>query len=166
MRRAAAVLLSLTAATTLLAAPAAARPHAPRPDYTRDMAPGDLAERMSDPETQDRMADAVGGMSEAMLDISLAPFARALDAAGDHEAADELGRHATLRDVARPDAERVPREMARRVPEMMGAMGGMASAMERMLPELARAGEEMRGAAERAARGAHRARERTRDWDH
>lgn len=160
MRRFAALLSIAGAVGALVSAPASARPVS----YRSPPAERDIAATMSDPQVQESVADAVGGISEAMLDISLAPFARALDAAGDHEAADELGRHSTLRDVAGPDGERVPREMARRVPEMMGAMGGMTTALERMLPELARAGEQMRGAAERAGRSARHARERTRDW--
>ncbi len=163
MRRFAAALLTATATSALLAAPALARPR--ENPHERAVAT-DIAEAMSDPAVQDRVADAVGEMSDAMLDISLAPFARVLDAMGEHEAAGEMGRDTTLRDVAGSDAKRMPREMARRVPAMMGAMGGMAIAMERMLPELARVGEQMRDAAERAERGTHRARERTRDWDY
>ena len=162
MRRFAVVLLTATSFAAL-AAPAAAHDHA---DPQSRGPARDIAETMADPELQDRMADAARGMSEAMLDIPLAPFARVLDAMGEHDAADEMGRNATMRDVAGPDAERMPREMARRIPAMMGAMGGMAVAVERMLPELARIGDQMRRSAERAERGAHRGRERTRGWDY
>ena len=113
---------------------------------------GDLrrvADEMADPQTQQRMARAMGAMAEAMLDMPVGPLLRAADAAGGMREARRLPRDARLGDLAGPDSRRLPRDMARAVPEMMGAMGGMAGAMEAMLPELARVGERMREAMER-----------------
>ena len=95
-----------------------------------------MAEKLSDPGMQAAISAALRAMSEAMLDMKIAPLARAAEAMGDRKLMRRLGPDATLRDVAGPRAERMPEELSRRVPAMMGAMGGMAGAMEAMAPAL------------------------------
>ena len=130
-----ALLLPLGAITALSvgAAPALAKPR----DSDR------LVERMGDPALQHSMAAAVAALSEAMLDMPVEPVARAMRTI-DPNAARDLPRDATVGDLAGPDARRMPREMARKLPQMMGAVAGMAGAMEAMLPQLEAMGDEMR----------------------
>ena len=121
--------------TPTLALSALAVALAPLPAAARESGVGKMAEKMRDPDTQRGMSSAVQAMSEAMLDIPLEPFARAAEAMGDRKTARRM-RGSTLRDYAGPDAERVPREMSRKLPAMMGAMGGMAEVAEEMAPVL------------------------------
>jgi type VI protein secretion system component VasK len=125
--------LAAILALSLGAAPAAAKP--------RDS--GRLTDRIGDPALQHSMAAAIAALSEAMLDMPVEPFARAMRTI-DPEAARDVPPDATVGDLAGPDARRMPREMARKVPQMMGAVAGMAGAMEAMLPQLEAMGDEMR----------------------
>ena len=125
------------------------------PALAQDEPMGEMAAKMGDPEVQRAMAAALETMSEALLDVPVGPFAEAARAMGktmgDAEEDEDLERlppDATLRDLAGPEAERMPREMARRVPAMMGAMAGMAGMLEAMRPMLAAMAERMRDAAE------------------
>ena len=124
--------LALAAPLALLTAPAHAADDS-------ELAP--LIETLSDPARQQSLAQTLAVLSEAFLDLPLAPMARAAaQAAGeDPEAIDP---DMTLRQIA-PDAERVPEELSARVPEMMGAMAGMAQGMEAMLPALRQMAERM-----------------------
>lgn len=111
-------------------------------------------DQLSDPRTQQAMAGAMAAMTEALLDIKIAPFINAMERMGGASGARKSDRHidrdATLGDMAGPDARRMPREVARKMPQMMGAAAGMAGAVEAMLPQLAAMGavmaERMRGA--------------------
>lgn len=126
-------LLSGILLAALAAAPAAARPGSV----------GSAIDTMRDPAAQHAAAGAMQALSEAILDMPLAPLERAIAAArGDDQGA--IDPDLRLRDYAGPDAERVPEEMAHRVPEMMGAMGEMAGALEQALPALAVIGVQMR----------------------
>ena len=51
-----------------------------------------------------------------------------------------------LRDLAGPKADRLPGEIGHRVPQAMGAVAGMAGAVEDMLPDLNAAVERLRDA--------------------
>lgn len=126
----------------LLAVPALALVLAASPAMARDDAARRITDQMRNPATQQAMARAMAAMSEAMLNIPLEPFARAVDAMGDHQTAREM-RGATLGDMAGPDARHVPRELSRKVPAMMGAMGGMADAAVEMAPALKAMAREM-----------------------
>jgi hypothetical protein len=134
---------------------------APLPAAARESGVGKMAEKMRDPDTQRAMTAAVQAMSEAMLNIPLEPFARAAEAMGDRKAARRM-RGSTLRDYAGPGAEDTAREMSRKLPAIMGAMGGMAEAAEEMAPVLegmtrdmaARMGDAIKDSARRGADGA------------
>ena len=126
----------------LLVAPALALVAAACPAIARDDSTHRVTEQMRNPATQQAMAHAIAAMSEAMLDMPLEPFARMADAMGDHRTAREM-RGATVGDYAGLDARDMPREMSRKVPAMMGAMGGMAAAAEEMAPALKAMAREM-----------------------
>lgn len=101
-----------------------------------------MADKMRDPAMQGAVAAALRVMSEAMLDIRIAPFLKAAEAIRDPERARDIDPDLRVRDVA-PDAGRVPEEMSRRVPAMMGAMGSMAEAAGAMAPVLKDMAREM-----------------------
>lgn len=141
---------------------------APAPALARDSA-GDkgLAEiegRLSDPDTQQAMGDALAGMMAALLDMKAAPFTKAMDKMGKSMGGRPMARtipdDATLGDLAGPEARRAPATLARQVPQMMGAMGAMTGVMQEMLPQLEemgkRMGEQMGKSIERAERRAGR----------
>ena len=137
------LLLPLGAAVSLgaIAVPAHAQPrHSDR-----------LAGQLADPALQDSMADAIGAMSEALLDMPVAPIARVMDAIGDPDARD-IDPRATVGDLAGPEARRMPREMARKVPQMMGAMAEMSDAIAAMTPQLEAIGRRMRDRMEDSSR--------------
>ena len=139
-------------ARIVLAVPVLALAFAASPAFAREGATSRMAEKLNDPATQRAMGAAIAAVSEAMLDMPLEPLARAAEAMGDRRTARRM-RGARLRDVA-PEAEDMPRELAHKLPAMMGAMGGMAASVEEMTPALkamakemgARMGEAMRGA--------------------
>jgi len=138
MKRSAVVLAGGLAAVLLSPVPAAAR--------ERDRGPSELAQKLNDPELQQGMASALSAMTEALMSIKLAPFAEAMERMGDKKAARRIDRDATLGDMAGRDGRRVQRDVAERVPQMMGMMAGMAGAMEQMLPALEAMGKQMEGA--------------------
>ena len=138
---------------TLAVAPAlAALVLAPISAQAREGGAAKMAEKMRDPANQAAMAAAIRALSEALLDIPLEPFARVAEAMGDRRTADEM-HGATVRDMAGPRTERMPEEMSRKLPAMMGAMGGMAQAAEEMAPALKGIAKEMGARMKDAMRG-------------
>ena len=101
---------------------------------------GQIARQMRDPQMQGAMAAAIRAMSDAMLDIKIAPLLEAAEAMRDPDRARPDGYRVDpdtrLRDYAGRDAEDMPDKLSRRLPAMMGAMGGMAEAAEQMTPAL------------------------------
>jgi hypothetical protein len=95
----------------------------------------DIARRLSDPGAQVAATVALSALVESLLDMKIEPIRRAMAAAGDH-AAQDMPRNARLRDLAGPEAERLPGEIGHHVPQAMGAAAGMAGAVEEMLPEI------------------------------
>ena len=126
----------------LLVAPALVLLSTACPALARDDTTHRVTEQMRNPASQREMAHAIAAMSEAMLDMPLEPFAKMADAMGDHRTAREM-HGATVGDYAGPEARDMPREMSRKVPAMMGAMGGMAAAAEEMAPALKAMAREM-----------------------
>ena len=110
-----------------------------------------LADQLADPALQGSMSDAIGALSEALLDMPVAPIARVMDAMGDPDAR-YIDPRATVGDLAGPDARRMPREVARKVPQMMGAMAEMSDAIAAMTPQLEEIGRRMRDRIEDADR--------------
>ena len=103
----------------------------------------DVSAAMRDPLTQQRMAGAVRAMSDALLDLRVAPLLKAIEAV-EGGSTDAVDPELSLRDYAGPDAERVPRELSRRLPETMDALGEVTAAFEAALPAFAAAAEGLR----------------------
>lgn len=115
---------------------------APLPALARDSEAAEIAGRLSDPGNQVAVTVALTALSQALLDVKIEPFRRALAAAGSDAAAD-LPPDARLRDLAGPRADALPGEIGRRVPQTMGQAAGMVGAFEDMLPELMAAMDRM-----------------------
>jgi hypothetical protein len=135
--RTCALALSLPLAALALPQPAAAR--APEPRL------GEVTRQLGNPETQQAMAAVLAGLANAMLQMDVSALGNAAEAIGDKRAAKRFRKGTTLADVAGRDARDMPDEIRRKAPAMMGAMAGMAGAMEAMLPELAKVAEQMKG---------------------
>lgn len=126
----------LLAATTLAPVPALA-------EELDEPGLSGVMEEMSDPVRQEQMGAMAGAMVEAMMQMPVGPMLRAAaEMAG--EDADDIDPDTRLSDVAGEDAARAPREVADRVPQMMGMMAGMAGALDQMLPHLRTMAETMR----------------------
>ena len=96
----------------------------------------ELARRLDDPVTQHMVAGALSAITKQLLETRAAPFLRAMEAAGAGDDLPDMPPDATLGDLAGPEAQRLPREIVRRVPELMGSLADMASAFGAMQPEL------------------------------
>lgn len=94
----------------------------------------EVERKLGDPAVQEAMAEGMAAASEALLDIPLAPMAKAIARASgqDPEAVDP---DMTLRSTS-PEAQDVPNEVRARMPAMMGAMAGMAGGMGAMVPAM------------------------------
>lgn len=103
-----------------------------------------MAKTLGDPARQESLAHAMAAMSEALLDIPLAPILAPLaEAAGEDPR--RVDRDATLRKMA-PGAGEVPRQIERQLPRAMAAMAGMSSAFADLIPQLRDMAERMREA--------------------
>ena len=116
---------------------------APLPALAADRPASDLGETLRDTAAQQGMAAAFRAMTEALLDLRIAPFLGAIEAIEGRDPA-EVDPELSLRDYAGPESERLPREMERRLPSLMDAAGGLAGAFEQALPALAAAAERAR----------------------
>ncbi len=112
---------------------------APLPAFAKSDT-AEIAKQMRDPQMQGAMAAAVRAASDAMLDIRIAPLLDAVETARDplrdRSRRDRVDPDTRLRDYAGRDAEEMPEKLSRRLPALMGAMGGMAEAVEEMKPAL------------------------------
>lgn len=128
--------LTLALAVVAVPLPAAAQIETIDPDIETDQPASDpdLAGRLADPAMQDKMATMVAVLGDVLLDLPLAPLAKALADQG-VEAADEIPSDTTLRKLA-PGTTDVKDEIAEKLPQMMGAMASLAKGMEAMLPTL------------------------------
>ena len=99
-----------------------------------------IAEELTDPVVQERMAAAAEVMTEAVLSMPAGPLLRAAEtmAGRDPENVDPDLR---VSDLVGPEAADAPREFAHRLPQMMSALATMAATMEAMLPELRAMGD-------------------------
>ena len=124
---------------------------APVPALAQDRTEEDaarVADTLRDPVLQESVAAGMAAASEALLDVPLAPLARAVaEAAGDDPR--DVDPNMTLRSVS-PEAEDVPAEIHDKVPRVMGAMAGMAGGVSAMIPALREMAARMEEAVERA----------------
>ena len=138
------LMITATLVAAALSAPAVAQDDS-------EQAVARTAETLRDPVLQQRMADGMAAASEALLDVPLAPLARAVA-----EAAGEDPRYVdpdmTLRSVS-PETSDVSAEIHDKLPRMMGAMAGMAGGMSAMIPALREMAERMREAVDQAGLG-------------
>jgi len=102
-----------------------------------------VAERLNDPLVQDTLASSVAIMGRVLMDMNVAPMMRAMAKASGNDP-EYVDPDTTVGDIAGPDARYLPEEMAERVPQVMGAMAGMAEGMEEMLPALRDMAEQVR----------------------
>lgn len=123
-----AALIAAVAAVALAPVPAFAR--------ERDSSLAEMRERLADPAFQTALAGMLGALGNAMLDMKVAPIAKAAEAMGDRNLARRVGANTTLRDLAGRDSARMQRDLDEKLPQAMTAMAGMAGAMETMLPQL------------------------------
>ena len=91
---------------------------------------------LSNPESQAALGEAMAGLVEALMQVRAAPFVKALDRADPGRRDRGIDPDATLGDLAGPEARAVPRQIEQRLPQMMGAMAGMAEAVDAMRPQL------------------------------
>jgi hypothetical protein len=111
-------------------------------------ATAEIERTLGDPATQAAVAEGMAAASEALLDVPLAPLARAVkQAAGDDP--DEVDPDMTLRRVS-PEAEDLPHKVRESLPQVMGAMAGMAGGLGAMMPAMREMAERMREAVARA----------------
>ena len=121
------VLTTFAAACALLPASAIAA----EPDSETRRA----AEELRDPVRQAQIAATAEAVTEAMLSIPVAPLARAV-AEVEGENPDYVDPDLRAGDFVDPDTIGASYEFAHRLPQMMGALAGVAVALEEMLPEL------------------------------
>ncbi len=113
-------------------------------DYADDDSSLDeVADRMSDRDRQDNVANSVERMSAALLGMRVGPMAAAIENARPGTVRRNVRRNTTIGDLAGRDSEYLPEELGARSREMMGMMGGFAQAMASMMPEFRRMGREM-----------------------
>jgi hypothetical protein len=125
---------------------------APVPALAREAADEDFASELSDPGKQQVIGNAMAAMMGVLLNLKTDPLARAMERMGDHKAARKIPRGATLGDLAGPEARRMPAEVRRRVPAMMGAMGELAGMIQDIAPELEAIGDDFERQMDEAAR--------------
>jgi len=121
------VLASLAAASVLL--PASALAAEPDSDTHR------MSETLHDPAIQAEIAATGEAMTDAVLSMPAAPLMKAMaEVAG--EDPDYVDPDLRVGDLVDPETVDKSHEFAERLPQMMGALAGLAAAMEDMLPEL------------------------------
>ena len=121
---------------------------APLPALAQDDLPSDesvlarAADEMSDPVRQEQVAVMTEAVMASLLEV---PIGKLLQSAATiaGEDPDEIDPNTTLREVAGPEADEAPRQLAAAVPRMMDAAGALAGAFETLLPELRRIGEDI-----------------------
>jgi len=94
-----------------------------------------MAEELHDPVVQAQVAASAEAVTDAVLGMPAAPLMKAMaEIAG--EDPDYVDPDLRVGDLVDPDTADKSREFAHRLPQMMGALAGLAAAMEDMLPEL------------------------------
>lgn len=130
------------AAFAALAAPAAAQDDSALAVEAAPLA--EMAEQMRDPDRQREIALMVQTMTEVLLDMPIAPLAKAAaDMAG--EKAGDIDPNMTLRQMA-PDAGEVSKQVGKNLPRAMDAMSSMAEGFAAMTPALRQMAERMKDA--------------------
>jgi hypothetical protein len=130
------LLAAAAAAIALLPVPALAEPEPEEGEISS------TARELADPVRQEQLAAMAGAVMEAMLEMPAAPLLRAAaEVAGEDPEA--IHPDTRMADLAGPEAADAPREVAEKLPQMMGAMAALAVAFEDMLPHMRAIGEDL-----------------------
>ena len=133
---------SLPAASMLAPVPALAR------EAAHDAGLHQVTQKLADPRLQRSIAGALAALTEALMDIKVAPFANAMaqiEAVGENSGANgrrgaklarQMDPNTTLRDLAGPGGANISSEIDHKLPQMMTALSGMSGAVETVLPQL------------------------------
>ena len=94
-----------------------------------------LSATLSDPETQAKLAVMMRALTGMMMDMKVAPIARAAaEMAG--EDTEAIDPDTTLREYAGEEAEDMPDRVQEELPAMLERMAGMTGLFENMIPLL------------------------------
>lgn len=128
--------VALAAGAALAPLPALAQ------DVAEDSGLARAAEEMRDPVRQEQVAVMAEAVIASLLEMPVGNLLRsAAEIAG--EDPEDIDPNTTLREAAGPGADEAPRLAARALPKMMSATGALAGALETMLPEMRRIGEDI-----------------------
>ena len=131
------IVVALAAGTALAPLPALAAE-----DLPEDSGLARAAEEMRDPVRQEQVAVMAEAVIASLLEMPVGNLLRsAAEIAG--EDPEDIDPNTTLREVAGPEADEAPRLAAKALPKMMSATGALAGAIETMLPEMRRIGEDI-----------------------
>lgn len=97
---------------------------------------GDMAHELRDPMNQAKVAATLSALSGALLSMDISPLTRAMDSVDGGRRARDVPRDTTVGDLAGPRARDLPYDIARKTPQAMGQMAGMAGAVDDMRPQL------------------------------
>ncbi len=134
----------MTAAPDVVAQPARLADDAPRSkDSAADMQK--MAQKLGDPEMQDKMADMVDNLSQAMMKLPVGKIAASVEKAipGGIKTKQRIRENDTLADLAGKDGRKLPGELRKGTRQAMTMMSGFAAAFATMLPEFEKMAEEM-----------------------
>lgn len=110
-----------------------------------------VADQLSDPATQNRLSDVVEGVTGALMQMRIGPFAEAIEHVAPGTVDRRIRRDTTLGDLAGGSERALPERFGQHSREALAAMGGTMHALAAMMPELQRLGDEVKDSA-RAAR--------------
>ena len=131
------IVLALAAGAALAPLPALAAE-----DAAEDSGLARAAEEMRDPVRQEQVAVMAEAVIASLLEMPVGNLLRsAAEIAG--EDPEEIDPNTTLREAAGPEADEAPRLAAKALPKVMSATGALAGAIETMLPEIRRIGEDI-----------------------
>lgn len=115
--------------------------------------------RMQDPATQTAIANAVGSLTEALMQLKVAPFINAVNAADPDHRHDEVPADATLAELAGRDGDDMAHDARTQTMVATRAMGSMAGAFAQMLPQLEAMARDVEAQVRDDVRAARRGRE-------
>ena len=96
-----------------------------------------IADKLSDRDAQDGVANMVERMTGTMLDFPIGKFVAALEQSvpGANNGKKRIRANDTVADIAGRDADGLPEKLADSSRDMMGMMSGFAAAFATMVPE-------------------------------
>lgn len=116
----------------------------PNTASAREGEAGAAARVLSDPAAQLAASATLAAIAETLLDMDIAPIARAIGAMGGGTGG--LPPDARLRDLAGPEVDHMPGDIARSVPRAMGSAAEVAGAFDDMMPQFRETARRLRDA--------------------